>query len=373
MIPFNKMSVVGNEEKYLLEALHSGKWCGRGPKTIQLESLVKDLLKVKHCFFVTSCSSALEISCGVAEVGPGDEVILPSFGFVSSANAVVARGATPVFADVNLETWNMEVENVLPLVSSKTKAILTVHYAGSTSGVEGLRKLCKEKNLFLIEDAAQSLGSKKGGSPVGATPWTSCVSLHETKNLSCGEGGLILTDDQEFSERIEIIIEKGTNRQKFFRGQVDKYTWVDLGSSYIGSDLLAAVALAQFEKLNEITEKRLKIYNFVKAELGDLNGRIHWQKLGPGIETNGHLMVFRTDVKLRQKVLEGLKGLGVQAQFHYVPLHNSPFAEAHGLIPKSELKNTQLIWEGLVRLPIFYDMTMDQAGEIAQAVKKVFA
>jgi dTDP-4-amino-4,6-dideoxygalactose transaminase len=365
-IPFNKMTVVGNEEKYLLEALHSGKWCGRGSKTLALEKLVKEKCQAKHAFFVTSCTSALEISTLISKIEPGDEVILPSFGFVSAANAVVLRGARPVFADIDLSTWNISLSEVEPLITPKTRAILPVHYAGSTAGIEDLRAVCQAKGIFLIEDAAQSLGAKRGGHPVGSTPWTTCFSLHETKNISAGEGGLIMTDSDELAGRIEIQIEKGTNRQKFFRGQVDKYTWVDRGSSYIASDLLAAVALAQMERLEQITAKRTQLLKIYRETLAEFDGLIHWQELPKGIETNGHVAAFRVNPAIRGVIIKSLRDQGVEATFHYVPLHDSPFAKEQGLLPKTDLPNTRAVSEGLVRLPIFFSMSVDQAHEVAK-------
>jgi len=368
-VKFNQMSVVGNEEKYLLEALHSGKWSGRGPKTLALEKLVREKCQVKHAFFVTSCTSAMEISTLVAGVGPGDEVIIPSFAFVSSANAVALRGARPVFADIDLETWNLSRATVEPLITPKTKVVMPVHYGGSTAGVEELRKLCQERGIFLAEDAAQSLGALRGGKPIGGTPWTACFSLHDTKNISSGEGGLIVTDSDEIAARIEIVIEKGTNRQRFLRGQVDKYTWVDIGSSFIASDLLAAVGLGQLEQLEKVTSHRQKIYRAYQEGLKKFEGseKIHWQKLSAGIVTTGHAAAFRCDPRVRHEVLSALKAAGVEALFHYVPLHDAPFAQSRGYSPKKDLPNTRLVSEGLVRLPIWYGMTN---GDIEFVVEK---
>ncbi|MDZ4677839.1 MAG: dTDP-4-amino-4,6-dideoxygalactose transaminase [Oligoflexia bacterium] len=370
-IPFNKMSVVGNEEKYLLEALHSGKWCGRGPKTIALENLLKEICKVKYVFFVTSCTSALEISCLISNIGPGDEVIMPSFGFVSAANAVVLRGAKPIFADVELDSWNLSARTVAPLLTTKTKAILTVHYAGSSAGIEDLRELCKQNKLFLIEDAAQSLGAKRSGKFIGPTPWTTCFSLHETKNISSGEGGLLMTDSEEIASKVEIQIEKGTNRQKFFRGEIDKYTWVDRGSSYIASDLLAAVALGQVEKLKEITSKRKSFYERYKNGLAEFEGKITWQKTTSDVETNGHVAAFTVDPQVRAKLISQLKEKGIGVTFHYVPLHDAPFAKENGFSPTKDLPNTRLISEGLIRLPIYYSMTEHDVEHVLQTVRSV--
>jgi dTDP-4-amino-4,6-dideoxygalactose transaminase len=370
-IPFNFSTVVGNEEKYLLEALHSGKWSGRGPKTLALEKLAQSQCQVKHAFFVTSCSSALEVSCLAAGLKPGDEVILPSFGFVSAANAIVMTGAKPVFADIDIHTWNISVETVLPLINSKTKAILPVHYAGSSAHTDELREICKSKNLFLIEDAAQSLGSKRDGKPIGSTPWTTCFSLHDTKNVACGEGGFVMTDDDELAQKIEIMIEKGTNRQKFFRGQVDKYTWVERGSSYIASDLLAAVALGQMEKTAVITEKRIQIEKRFREALREFNGKIQWQKIPSNIVANGHIAAFVVPVQSRSQILFDFKEKGIAALFHYVPLHDAPYASEKGYMPKKDLLNSRKISEGLVRLPLFYSMTDEHVEYICQSAKEI--
>lgn len=371
-IPFNWPKALGNEEKYLLEALHSGKWCGRGAKTLALEKRAKEITKAKHCFFVTSCTSALELSCLVAGIKEGDEVILPSFGFVSAANAVVLRGGRPVFADIDLDTWNLSLETVEPLVSKKTKAIITVHYAGSGAGVEELREVCERRGVFLIEDAAQSLGAKRNGAVIGPTPWTTCFSLHETKNIVCGEGGLIMTDDEDLAGRLEIQIEKGTNRQKYFRGQVDKYTWVDVGSSYIASDLLAAVALAQLEKIEEITRRRLEIYNRYREGLDTMGGKLRWQSFPAGIQHNGHIAAVCMNPKIRPEALKQIRESGVEAAFHYVPLHDAPFAKENGFVPEQDLPNTRLISDGLIRLPLWYGMSDQQVNRVMEVVGNVF-
>lgn len=369
MIPFNVPSPVGSEEKYLLEVLKSGKWCGRGPKTLALEALAKEKCQVKHVFFVTSCSSALEVGCLLAGVKPGDEVILPSFGFVSAANAVVMTGAKPVFADIDPKTWNISLESIKKVYTSKTKAILTVHYAGSSAHTDEIRKFCEDKNLFLIEDAAQSLGAKRGSKPIGGTRWVTCFSLHETKNINCGEGGFIMTDSDDLAQRIEIIIEKGTNRQKFLRGQVDKYTWVDRGGSYVASDFLAAIALAQLEQMEAITARRVEIYKKFKTGLKDFNNII-WQEIPRDVEANGHIAAFLVDPKIRDSVLRALKEKGVAAMFHYVALHDSPYAKEHGLY-NTELPHTREVSESLVRLPIYYSMTNSQVEEIIKTTKEV--
>ena len=306
-IPFNKPTSVGNEEKYLFEVLHSGKWSGRGPKTMALEALAKSVCGSSYAFFVTSGSSALEVGCLLADLKPGDEVIMPSFDFVSAANAVAARGAKPVFADINRETWNIDVSTVEPLLTAKTRAIMPVHYNGSSAGINEFRSLCERRNLFLIEDAAQSFGAKRDGKPVGSSPWVTCFSFHDTKNVVCGEGGMIMTDDRGLAERIEIIIEKGTDRQRFFRGQVDKYTWVSLGASFVASDFLAAIALAQLEKIETITIRRKEIFEEMKSALAEFESKILWQKVPEGVETNGHVAGFVMEPKLRQEFLELLK------------------------------------------------------------------
>ncbi|MBK9294815.1 MAG: dTDP-4-amino-4,6-dideoxygalactose transaminase [Oligoflexia bacterium] len=373
MIPFNQPSFVGNEEKYFKEAMGSAKWCGRGPKTLALEKLAKEKCQVKHAFFVTSCSSALEIGCILANLKPQDEVILPSFGFVSAANAIVMAGAKPVFADINPQTWNLDLENIKKVFTAKTKAIITVHYAGSSAHVEEIRDFCKQKGLFLIEDAAQSLGATRDNKPIGSSPWVTCFSLHDTKNIACGEGGFIMTDSDQLASRIEIIIEKGTNRQKFLRGQVDKYTWVDRGGSYVASDFLAAIALAQLEKMEAITKRRVEIYNKYVDGLKELvaANKITWQKTPVEIKTNGHIAAFLVDSKKRDEILKAFKVNGVSAMFHYVPLHDSPYAKELSLAPASDLANTQIVWESLIRLPIYYSLTDAQVSEVIRVAKQV--
>jgi dTDP-4-amino-4,6-dideoxygalactose transaminase len=248
---------------------------------------------------------------------------------------------------------------------------MPVHYAGSSAGIEELRSLCKKRNLFLIEDAAQSFGAKRLGKPVGGTSHVTCFSLHDTKNIAAGEGGLIATDSDELAGQIEIQIEKGTNRQRFFRGQVDKYTWVDLGSSYIASDLLAAVALGQIEKVKEVTARRQVICQKFQKGLADFSPHISFQKVPAEIETNGHIAGFVIDPKMRGKVLTDLKAAGVQALFHYVPLHDAPYAKERGYTPSADLENTRWVSEGLVRLPVYYSMTDEEFEFALQATRQV--
>jgi dTDP-4-amino-4,6-dideoxygalactose transaminase len=372
-IPFSKISCVGNEEKYLLESLQSGKWSGRGPKTLALEKLVTQLCEVKHAFFVTSGTAALEIGALLARLQPGDEVITPSFAFLSSANAIALRGAKPVFADIDKNLWNITVETVEPLITKKTKAILPIYYGGSSAGADDLRKLCKERNLFFIEDAAQALGGKRNGKPIGSSDDVACFSLHDTKNVSSGEGGLITTDSDELAKRIEILIEKGANRQQFFRGQIDKYRWVDIGSSYVGSDLLAAIALAQFERLAEVTEKRKIICSKLKNGFQKFEGKLQWQNIPTNIETNGHLCAFVIDPKIRDQVLSKLKVKGVIATFHYVPLHDAPFAKEMGFDTSKDLVNTRYISEGLIRLPVFYSMNGQEIDYIIDKTSQILS
>jgi dTDP-4-amino-4,6-dideoxygalactose transaminase len=372
-IPSNRVTLTGNEEKYLLESLKSGKWSGRGPKTLALEKLSAKVCEAKHSFFVTSGTAAIEIGCLLAKLKPGDEVITPSFAFVSSANAIALRGAKPVFADVDRDTWNISRETIEPLITKKTRAILPVYYGGSAAGSEGLKEICREKKLFLVEDAAQALGAKLGGKPVGSSDYVSCFSLHDTKNITSGEGGLVMTDSDDLAKKIEIVIEKGTNRQQFFRGQVDKYRWVDMGSSYIASDLLAAVALAQFEKINEITEKRRSICTKIRKGLEIFDGKISWQVIPKNIQTNGHVSAFTIDPKIRDEVLKKLKASGVQGIFHYVPLHDSPYAKEAGYTTEKDLKNTRYISEGLIRLPVFYSMTDNEVEFVIEKTSKVLS
>ncbi len=370
-IPFNTMTPVGNEEKYLVESLRSGRWCGRGPMTLALEKLAREKCGAKHAFFVTSCTSAMEVACLVANLKPGDEVIIPSFGFVSAANAVLLTGAKPVFADIDASTWNLSRATVEKCLTEKTKAVLSVHYAGSSAGVEDIRKLCLEKNFFFIEDAAQSFGAKRNGKPIGSTPWATCFSLHETKNVSCGEGGFIMTDSDDLAHKIEIVIEKGTNRQRFFRGQIDKYTWVERGGSYIASDLLAAVALAQMEKLDEITARRQQLEKKYKSELQKFSDKIQWQVLPANVETNGHIVAFTVAMEIRDKVLTELKASGVGAVFHYIPLHDAPYAQETGLAPDHVLPNSTHLSESLIRMPIYYSLTDSQLEEVLKITQEI--
>lgn len=370
-IPYSRPAIIGNEEKYVMETLQSGKWSGRGLRTTGLESLVRNMFSVKHAFFVTSGTSALEVGAILSGVGSGDEVIVPSFGFTSTVNCIVGRGATPVFADIDPETWNLSVETVEPLITPKTKALVPIHYAGSVSGIQGLRDLCAKNEIFLIEDAAQSVGARWKGRPVGSTQDVTCFSLHDTKNVAAGEGGLVCTDNDDLALRAEIIIEKGTDRQKFLRGQVDKYSWVDYGSSYVASEILASVALAQIEKLNLITERRVQIWNHYKDVLGSFEGRISFQSFDEGVEHNGHIFGFCVPVEKRDAILADLNASGVGATFHYVPLHSSSYSKKMGWMPGRSLPHTDNLSNSLIRLPIYWSLREPEVHWVSEMTRKI--
>jgi dTDP-4-amino-4,6-dideoxygalactose transaminase len=309
----------------------------------------------------------------VMDIGPGDEVIMPSFNFVSSANAVVRQGARPVFADIDMGTFNLDPEQIEARITPATRGIVPVHYAGQGCHMDVINELAHAHNLWVVEDAAQGVGALYDGQYLGTIGNAGCYSFHVTKNIICGEGGAFLTNDDELARRAEIVSEKGTNRSAFLRGEVDKYTWVDVGSSFIISDLLAALALAQLERVEEITARRVTIWQRYYDELGPLSetGKIILPKLDPKATINGHIFAFCTaDPQRRDELLQGLKEKGIGATFHYVPLHSSPFARRHfDEIPS--LPVTDLVSASLVRLPIYPDLTDEEQTYIIETLCKL--
>ena len=354
-IPFSSPSVSDLEKRYLLEALESRHLSGDGAFTKRCHIWLKDHLKTPHALLTHSCTAALEMAALLLNLQPGDEVIMPSFTFVSTANAVALRGAVPVFVDVRPDTLNIDENKIADAVTPKTKAIFVVHYAGVSAEMDTIKKVAG--SIPIVEDAAQALLSKYKGHPLGSIGDIGCISFHETKNIVSGEGGALLTRNEKFGQRAEIIREKGTNRSQFFRGQVDKYTWVDLGSSYLPSDILAALLLAQLERAQAITAARLEIwqsyFNALKplASLG-----ITLPTIPPECEHNAHIFYLLTrSLEERTELTTYLKEVGIQAPFHYVPLHSSPGGKRFGRAADA-MTVTNDISDRLIRLPLFADL-----------------
>lgn len=361
---------IGEQEtQALAAALNEGYLVGAGPIGRRVEKQMQEIFGVKHVLLTASCTAALEMAMMVLDVGPGDEVIMPSFTFVSTANCVVLRGARPIFADIDPQTLCLDPTDVARKITPRTKAILLMHYAGGSCDMTTFRRLAHETKLPLIEDAAQVIDATYCGEYLGTLGTVGCYSFHATKNIVCGEGGAFVTNDSVLARQAEIIREKGTNRSAFLRGEVDKYTWVAPGSSYILSDLLAALLETQLEKRTIIKAQRRAVWDLYFQELMPLaeEGKIQLPTIPPEVESNFHIFFLLTQTaKEQQELLIHLKTAGIPATFHYVPLHSSPFGQT--VTTPTELPVTNSVAERLVRLPIGTQISEDQACYVVEQV-----
>lgn len=371
-IRFNIPPRAGRELEYIKEAVDNGRLSGNGAFTKRCHAELQRLTGAGKVLLTPSCTDALEMAAILAGVGPGDEVIMPSFTFVSTANAFVLRGATPVFVDIDPQTLNIDPMQVESAVTAKTKAIVPVHYAGVGCDMAALKQVAAKCKAKVIEDAAQGIMSAIDGAPLGGIGDLAALSFHETKNIVSGEGGALLINDPELFERAEIIWEKGTNRSMFFRGEVDKYTWVDVGSSFLPSELQAAFLLAQLESAAEITGRRLVAWERYRHNLSALEqaGRLRLPVIPQGHRHNAHMFYILLNSAAEQaKVLEAMNEAGINAVFHYQPLHSAPagrqFGRAHG-----ELKVTNDLYARLVRLPLYADITAEQVDRISSVLEQ---
>lgn len=359
-IPFNRPAIVGHELDYIRDAIERRQLSGDGYFTEQCQAWINNAVGCKASLLTHSCTAALEMSVILAGIGLGDEVIMPSYAFVSTANAVVLRGGIPVFVDIREDTLNIDERLVEAAITPRTKAIMAVHYAGVGAEMSVLRQIADRNGLCLIEDAAQALGSTYSGKPLGSLGDLAAVSFHETKNITCGEGGALLINNPSLIERAEIIREKGTNRKRFFRGQVDKYTWVDMGSSYLPGELSAAFLFGQLEKVPEVTVQRLAALNRYQENFSAFSKRdMRLPVIPENCEHNGHLFYLLLPSEAdRSAFIAHMKANGIMSPFHYVPLHSSPggekFARVHG-----SMQNTDSLSERLVRLPLYFTLGGD--------------
>ena len=375
MIPFNSPPYVPACSKYVEQAIQNRKICGDGVFTKACHRELEKLTGAHRALLTTSGTSALEMAALLMDIGPGDEVIMPSYTFCSTANAFALRGATIVFVDVDPATMNMDPACVRAAVTPRTKAIVPVHYAGVCCDMDALQAICDEFGLKMCEDAAQAVSSTYKGRPAGSMSDVGCFSFHETKNFSMGEGGAVVVQDPELAERAEIIREKGTDRSRFYRGQVDKYTWIDIGSSFLPSELNAAYLLAQLESHEQITEMRMARWNQYHAAFAPLEqkGRLRRMYIPEECTHNAHMyyMILHS-LEERTALISHLKAQGVSAVFHYVPLHSAKaglkFGRFHG-----EDKYTTDLSERLLRLPLYYGMTEEDANKVIEAVNSFFA
>lgn len=370
-ILFNKPYMAGKELYYIAQSVLSGHTSGDGEFSKKCQELFEQTFLAKKTLLTTSCTSALEMTALLCELKPGDEVIVPSYTFVSTVNAFILRGVTPIFIDIRPDTKNIDENLIEQLITHKTKAIVPVHYAGVACEMDTINKIAKQNNLFVIEDAAQGVNAKYKNQYLGTLGDMGAYSFHETKNYICGEGGALVINKEEFIERAEILREKGTNRSQFFRGQVDKYTWVDVGSSYVLSDLLAAFLYAQLEYMTDINTKRKNIYlNYYNSfkPLAD-KGLIELPIIPEYCESNFHMFyILLKDVHQRTALIAYLKSYKIHAVFHYVPLHSSPMGEKLGCKKAGLLPVTENVSERLLRLPFYYELTELDIERVSQKI-----
>jgi dTDP-4-amino-4,6-dideoxygalactose transaminase len=375
-IPFNRPHLTGNELDYIARAHANGHLAGNGQFSKQCAAWLEDRVGSPKALLTHSCTAALEMSAILAGVGPGDEVIMPSYTFVSTANAFVLRGATPVFIDIRPDTLNLDESLIEEAITPRTRAIVAVHYAGVGCEMDRILEIARANGLLVIEDAAQGMMADYRGRPLGSIGELAAVSFHETKNLISGEGGALLVNDRGFAERAEIVWEKGTNRSQFFRGEVDKYTWVDIGSSYLPGEIVAAFLLAQMEQADPITQRRLAIWARYHDAFADLEaaGQVRRPIVPEHCRHNAHMYyLLFPDGAARAAFISRLAERGIHAVFHYVPLHSSPYGRDIGRAV-GDLRHTDALSGRLVRLPLWLgleehlDRIVDEVIAAAAAV-----
>lgn len=374
MINFNVPPFTGKETEYIMEAVKAQKICGDGQFTKKCNEWLEGKTGSKKVLLTTSCTHATELAALLAEVKAGDEVIMPSYTFVSTADAFVLRGAVPVFVDIRPDTMNMDETKIEAAITDKTVGIVPVHYAGVACEMDTIMDIAKRHNLWVIEDAAQGIMSTYKGKALGTFGEFGCFSFHETKNYSMGEGGALLIRDEKYIEDAEIIREKGTNRSKFYRGQIDKYTWVNYGSSYLPSDMNAAYLWAQLEVAEEINNWRLGIWNQYKEELAVLQdkGVIELPTVPKDCVHNAHMFYIKAkDIEERTELETFLKENGIWAVFHYIPLHSAPAGKKYGRFHGEDVYTTKES-ERLLRLPLYYGLKAEEVSYICEKVKEFY-
>lgn len=374
MISFNVPPYVGNELTYIKEAVDSYKICGDGQFTKKCNAWLEEKFNAQKALLTTSGSTALDMALLLCDLKPGDEVILPSYTFSSTANAPVLAGAKLVFVDIRPDTMNIDEKKIEAAITKKTKVIIAVHYAGVSCEMDTILDIARRHNLMVIEDAAQGVMSTYKGKALGTMGDFGCYSFHETKNYSMGEGGALVINNPAYNEKAEILREKGTNRAKFFRGQVDKYTWVDFGDSYLPSELNAAYLWAQLEVADEINDNRLATWNAYYEAFKPLEekGYIELPTIPVGCVHNAHMFYIKLkDLEARTDFIEALKKDGVNCVFHYIPLHSAPAGHKFGRFDGEDEYTTKES-ERLVRLPLYYNLTLEDREHVIDSVKKYF-
>ena len=370
MIDFNRAPFVGKELDYMKQAIDNAKLCGDGPFTKKCSALMQEAFDVNHVLLTTSCTHALEMAAFLCDLQPGDEVIMPAYTFVSTADAFVLQGAKIVFVDINPKTMNIDETKIEAAITDKTRVIVPVHYAGVACEMDAIMELAAKYNLKVVEDAAQGVNAYYKGKALGTIGDFGCFSFHETKNYTMGEGGALLFQDDRYVERAEILREKGTNRSKFFRGQIDKYTWVGYGSSYLPGELNAAYLYAQLEELETINRKRREIFDYYPERLAPLEekGLIERPCVPKDRVHNGHMYYIKVkDLEVRTDLISWMKEKGVHCVFHYIPLHTAPAGQKYGRFHGEDVYTTRES-ERLMRLPMYYSLSMEDAKYVADCL-----
>lgn len=373
-IPFNVPLITGREWLNIRKLIKNKRFCGDGFFTDKCNQWLEKNIKTKKALLTTSCTHALEMAAILAGIRPGDEVIMPSYTFVSTANAFVLRGAKIVFVDIRPDTMNIDESKIEGAITNKTRAIAVVHYAGVSCEMDPIMKIARKHKLFVIEDAAQGIMASYKGRALGSIGHIGCFSFHETKNYHCGEGGAILLNDKIFLDRGEIIWEKGTNRKQFLRGKVCKYTWVDIGSSYLPSELNAAFLFSGLEIADKVNKKRLKLWQRYHEKLRSLEAKGHLQLPNvPGhCKHNAHTFYVKLkDSRERQRLIEKLKSRGAQAVFHYIPLHTSAAGKKFGRLSGRDAFTTRES-ERILRLPLYYGLQLKDVDYVSEQIKEFF-
>lgn len=374
MISFNVPPYVGDEEKYIHDAINARKICGDGQYTRKCNSILEEMTGTSKALLTTSCTHATEMAAILCNIKPGDEVIMPSYTFVSTADAFVLRGAKVVFVDIRPDTMNIDETLIEDAITERTRAIVPVHYAGVACEMDTIMDIAKRHRLMVVEDAAQAIMSSYKGQALGTIGDFGAFSFHETKNISMGEGGALLIRDTANIESAEIIREKGTDRSKFYRGQIDKYTWQDKGSSYLPSELNAAYLYAQLLKARVITEHRLAIWNFYNDNLDELaaKGYIELPTVPAHCVHNGHMFYIKaSDLNERSRLIDYLNSQDICSVFHYIPLHSAPAGIKYGHFHGTDRYTTQES-ERLLRLPLHYELSIDDASKVVDAIRKFY-
>lgn len=374
-IPLSRPYIAGGELDYIREAVERGQLAADGYFTRRCHELLEAFAPASKVLLTPSCTAALEMAAMLCKLGPGDEVILPSYTFVSTANAVVREGATPVFVDIREDTLNIDETQIEEAITPHTRAIFPVHYAGVASEMDTICRIAEEHELIVVEDAAQAVNSRYKGRSLGSIGALGAFSFHETKNFICGEGGALCVNDPELVSRAEIIRDKGTDRQRFFRGETDKYTWQELGSSYVASELCAAFLYAQLENMDGIVAKRAEIASYYSEHLADLEGE-GWLRLPivpPECETNAHLYyILLRDEMSRDGLMAFLRQHGILAVFHYVPLHTSPMGLELAAGKPARLPRTEALSRRILRLPFYCQLEASEQAEVVGRIREFF-